>query len=380
MSVDRSKRIFLSPPHMGGSEQKYVAEAFESNFIAPLGPQVNGFEEDFSRISGFKHCAALTSGTAAIHLALRILGVKSGDVVIASDLTFIGSVSSVTFLGAEPVFVDSDYETWNMNPELLAQAIEACIKEGRKPKAVIPTDLYGQCADYDRILEVLEPYSIPLVIDAAESVGSIYKGRFAGKGAVMAAYSFNGNKIITSSGGGMLASDNEEMIKKARWLSQQAREPKPYYEHNEIGYNYRMSNVVAAIGRGQLEVLKERVRRKREIFKYYEERLSSAPGLTFMPDPDFGESNRWLTVMQIDSSAFGAKPEEIRLALEEENIESRPVWNPMHNQPVFKACRFFGGKVGDDLFENGLCLPSGTAMTENDLERVVDIILSCGNK
>lgn len=377
MSTDNSKRIFLSPPHMGGSEQKYVAQAFESNFIAPLGPQVNAFEEDFSKISGYKHCAALTSGTAAMHLALRILGVGPGDIVIASDLTFIGSVSSVTFLGAEPVFVDSDYETWNMDPDLLAEAIETCIAEGRKPKAVVPTDLYGQCADYDRILEVLEPYSIPLVIDSAESVGSIYKGRFAGKGAFAAIYSFNGNKIITSSGGGMLASDDEDVIKKARWLSQQAREPKPYYEHNEIGYNYRMSNVVAAIGRGQLEVLKDRVQRKREIFKYYEEKLGKISGLSFMPDPDFGKSNRWLTVMLIDSKDFGATPDDIRLALEAENIESRPVWNPMHRQPVFKNCRTFGGNVGIDLFKRGLCLPSGTAMTAEDLERIISTILSC---
>lgn len=377
MSTDRSKRIYLSPPHMGGNEQKYIAEAFESNFIAPLGPQVNGFEKDFSEISGFKHCAALTSGTAAMHLALRILGVGPGDVVIASDLTFIGSVSPVTFLGAEPVFVDSDYETWNMDPELLDKAIKSCIAEGRTPKAVVPTDLYGQCADYDRILEVLKPYSIPLVIDAAESVGSMYKGKFAGKGAFAAVYSFNGNKIITSSGGGMLASDDEETIEKARWLSQQAREPKPYYEHNEIGYNYRMSNVVAAIGRGQLEVLEERVRRKREIFDFYEQRLASHKGLSFMPDPDFGKSNRWLTVMQIDSSLFGATPEEIRLALEKENIESRPVWNPMHRQPVFKNCQTFGGKVGEDLFEHGLCLPCGTAMTADELELVVSTILNC---
>ncbi len=378
MSVDRSRRIYLSPPHMGGSEQKFVKQAFESNFIAPLGPQVNGFEEDFSKISGYAHCAALTSGTAAMHLALRILGVGKGDVVIASDLTFIGSVSPVTFLDAEPVFIDADRKSWNMDPDLLAEAVESCIAEGRKPKAVIPTDLYGQCADYDRILEVLEPHSIPLVIDAAESVGSTYKDRFAGKGAFAAVYSFNGNKIITSSGGGMLASDDEEVISKARWLSQQAREPKPYYEHNEIGYNYRMSNVVAAIGRGQLEVLEDRVHRKREIFDYYEAKLGNVSGLSFMPEADYGRCNRWLTVMQINSEAFDATPEQIRLALEEENIESRPVWTPMHRQPVVSNCRGFGGGLGEDLFEHGLCLPSGTALTEEDLDHIVSTILNCG--
>lgn len=378
MSVDRSRRIYLSPPHMGGSEQKFVEQAFESNFIAPLGPQVNGFEEDFSKISGYAHCAALTSGTAAMHLALRILGVGKGDVVIASDLTFIGSVSPVTFLDAEPVFIDADRKSWNMDPDLLAEAVESCIAEGRKPKAVIPTDLYGQCADYDRILEILEPHSIPLVIDAAESVGSTYKDRFAGKGAFAAIYSFNGNKIITTSGGGMLASDDEEVISKARWLSQQAREPKPYYEHNEIGYNYRMSNVVAAIGRGQLEVLGDRVRRKRDIFDYYKTKLENVSGLSFMPEADYGRCNRWLTVMQIDAEAFGATPEQVRLALEEVNIESRPVWNPMHRQPVFSNCRIFGGGVGEDLFEHGLCLPSGTALTEEDLDHIVSTILNCG--
>lgn len=363
---------------MGGSEQKFVEQAFESNFIAPLGPQVNGFEEDFSKISGYAHCAALTSGTAAMHLALRILGVGKGDVVIASDLTFIGSVSPVTFLDAEPVFIDADRKSWNMDPDLLAEAVESCIAEGRKPKAVIPTDLYGQCADYDRILEILEPHSIPLVIDAAESVGSTYKDRFAGKGAFAAIYSFNGNKIITTSGGGMLASDDEEVISKARWLSQQAREPKPYYEHNEIGYNYRMSNVVAAIGRGQLEVLGDRVRRKRDIFDYYKTKLENVSGLSFMPEADYGRCNRWLTVMQIDAEAFGATPEQVRLALEEVNIESRPVWNPMHRQPVFSNCRIFGGGVGEDLFEHGLCLPSGTALTEEDLDHIVSTILNCG--
>ncbi|NDV22179.1 aminotransferase DegT [Desulfovibrio sp. JC022] len=363
---------------MGGNEQEYVRQAFESNFIAPLGPMVNGFEQDFSDLTGFAHCAALSSGTAALHLALRIVGVEPGDVVIASSLTFIGSVSPVTFIGAEPVFIDSDCKSWNMDPELLAEAVDHYISIGRKPKAVIPTDLYGQCADYDRILEILEPHGIPLIVDAAESVGATYKGRHAGKGALMAAYSFNGNKIITSSGGGMLGSDNEEMISRARWLSQQAKEPEPYYEHKEIGYNYRMSNLVAAVGRGQVEVIPERVKRKREIFDYYEQELDSCSGLSFMPEADYGQCNRWLSVMLVDKNEFGAFPDDIRITLEKENIESRPVWKPMHNQPVFKDNTVFGGKVSEDLFERGLCLPSGTAMTADEQQRIVDLIKRCG--
>ncbi|MFW5500388.1 MAG: DegT/DnrJ/EryC1/StrS family aminotransferase [Maridesulfovibrio sp.] len=363
---------------MGGNEQEYVRQAFESNFIAPLGPMVNGFEQDFSELTGFKHCAALSSGTAALHLALRIVGVEPGDVVITSSLTFIGSVSPVTFLGAEPVFIDSDYKTWNMDPELLAEAVDHYISKGRKPKAVIPTDLYGQCADYDRILEILDPHGIPLIVDAAESVGATYKGCHAGKKALMAAYSFNGNKIITTSGGGLLASDNKEMIDRARWLSQQAKEPEPYYEHKEIGYNYRMSNVVAAVGRGQAEVIPARVARKREIFNYYEQELGSIPGISFMPEAEYGQCNRWLSVMLVDKNEFGASPDEIRIALEEENIESRPVWKPMHNQPVFKNNTVFGGKVSENLFDRGLCLPSGTAMTAEEMERIVALIKHCG--
>ncbi|WP_291329299.1 DegT/DnrJ/EryC1/StrS aminotransferase family protein [Desulfovibrio sp. UCD-KL4C] len=378
MSANNKDRIYLSPPHMGGTEKDFVQQAFNSNFIAPLGPQVNGFEQDFSNISGLAHCAALSSGTAALHLALRILGVEKGDVVIASSLTFIGSVTPVKFLGAEPCFIDSDYKSWNMDPELLEQAVDHYISIGKKPKAVVPTDLYGQCSDYDRILEILKPHDIPLVVDAAESVGAMYKGEHAGKRALMAAYSFNGNKIITTSGGGLLASDNKEYIDRARWLSQQAKEPLPYYEHNEIGYNYRMSNVVAAIGRGQLEVLADRVTRKREIFDYYENALADCSGISFMPEAEYGKCNRWLTVILIDENKFGATPDQIRIALEKENIESRPVWKPMHMQPVFADCKSFGGEVSEYLFAKGLCLPCGTAMNKSDLDRTVECVKKCG--
>lgn len=375
------KRIFLSPPHMGGAEQAFVKDAFASNYIAPLGPQVDAFEKEFSEYTGIKHCVALSSGTAAMHLALRYLGVGLGDEVLASTLTFIGSVSPVTFLGVTPVFIDCDRESWNMDPKLLEVEIEQCAARGKLPKAVIPTDLYGQCCDYDRIYEICGHYDIPVIVDSAEAMGAKYfaEGKLvhAGLGARASVYSFNGNKIMTTSGGGMLASDDQDLIDKARFWSQQAREPFPHYEHTEIGYNYRMSNILAAIGRGQLQALDDRVNRKREIFQRYVDRLSDIPGLTFMPEPDWSKCNRWLTVILIDAEVFGATPETIRLALEAENIESRPVWKPMHLQPVFRTtypARTVGGDVSEDLFKRGLCLPSGTAMTDQELNRVIEIV------
>ena len=387
--------IFLSPPHLGSEELRFVHEAFESNYIAPLGPQVNAFEKEFSDYVGLKHCVALSSGTGTMHLALRDIGVGPGDEVLASSLTFIGNVSPVTFLGGVPVFVDSDRDTWNMDPDLLAEALEECEKRGRLPKAAIPTDLYGQCADYDSIVEICDRYDVPVVVDAAESLGATYKGRGAGAAGKAAIYSFNGNKIITTSGGGMLASDDEGLIEHARKLSQQSREDFPHYEHHEIGYNYRMSNILAAIGRGQLMVLDERVRRKREIFRSYQQALSDLPGIEFMPEAPYGKSNRWLTVILIAPEEFGTDRETVRLALDAENIESRPVWKPMHMQPVFNTeipsiesqkpntgkpqykCRVIGGNVAEDLFNRGLCLPSGTAMTTSDLDRTIEIIRAC---
>jgi dTDP-4-amino-4,6-dideoxygalactose transaminase len=386
----KSKRIFLSPPHMGGEELPFIQEAFESNYIAPLGPMVDAFEKEFAEKVGIGHAVAVSSGTAALHLALSILAVGPGDEVIASTLTFIGSVTPITFQGATPVFIDSDYDTWNMDTSRLEAELVACKERGKLPKAVVPTDLYGQCADVDRILDICKPYGIPVIADSSESLGATCNGRCAGAGVKAAVFSFNGNKIITTSGGGMLASDDEEFIARARFLSQQARDDAPHYEHSTVGYNYRMSNILAAIGRGQLRVLDQRVEKKRWIFDYYRSALQDVPGIEFMPEAPYGKSNRWLTVILITPEEFGVDRESVRLALEKENIEARPVWKPMHVQPVFNSgkhgagrkegkypARVIGGKVAEDLFNRGLCLPSGTAMTEQDLDRIISIIRKC---
>ena len=393
-------RIFLSPPHMSGMEEAFVHEAFESNYIAPLGPMVDAFEREFCERVGIPHGVAVSSGTAACHLALRLVGVGPGDLVIASSLTFIGSVTPILFQGATPVFIDADKTCWTMDPDLLEEALQTLSREGHPPKAVLPTDLYGQCADYDRIFAISERYGVPVVLDSAEALGAQYltqrhkdaKGEgtwvHAGTGAWAAFFSFNGNKILTTSGGGLLVSEDRNLIEKARFLSQQARDEAPHYEHAEYGYNYRMSNLLAAVGRGQLKVLEERVKRKREICAYYQNALADLPGIAFMPEAEYGRCTRWLTVILITPKEFGADREAVRLALEEDNIESRPVWKPMHLQPVFDVARrtvqgarstaktlcparVFGGQVAEDLFTRGLCLPSGTQMREKDLERVV---------
>ena len=387
-------RIFLSPPHLDGNELEYVHRAFNSNYIAPLGPMVDAFEAAFSKKVGISHCLALSSGTAAMHLALRSIGVGNGDEVLASTLTFIGSISPIVFQGARPVFIDSDKQTWNMDLELLENELHRCFRFGRLPKAVIPTDLYGQCVDLKRISEICDQYGIPVICDAAESLGATQNGCHAGAGAKTSIFSFNGNKIITTSGGGMLASEDEILIARARFLSQQARDPAPHYEHSQIGYNYRMSNMLAAIGLGQLESLDSRVSRKRRIFEYYQEAFADVPGISLMPEAPHGRCSRWLTVILIDPDRFGVDREVVRQALEEQNIESRPVWKPMHLQPAFIVdadigcikhsslrngrypARVVGGHVAEYLFQCGLCLPSGTALSDCELERITDTICS----
>ena len=393
-----NKRIFLSPPHMGGEEQKLVSEAFASNYIAPLGPMVDAFENEFSVYTGIPHCLALSSGTSATHLALRHLGLKPGDEVMASTLTFIGSVTPVTFEGATPVFIECDEASWNMDPAWLEQALDDSARRGKLPKAVIPTDLYGQSCDLLRIKAICDRHGVPVICDSAEAMGARYRGAgvrsqnsepnpehrtpnpeslvHAGFDAWASVYSFNGNKIMTTSGGGMLASHDQGLVDHARKLSQQARDPAPWYEHTEIGFNYRMSNILAAIGRGQLRVLEDRVRRRREIFEGYRQRLGNLPGISFMPESAGCRSNRWLTVIQIDPAAFGTDTHAVREALEAENVEARPLWKPMHLQPVFKGNKFWKGReaISERLFARGLCLPSGTAMADADLDRVCGIV------
>ncbi|HFC09910.1 MAG TPA: aminotransferase class I/II-fold pyridoxal phosphate-dependent enzyme [Chloroflexi bacterium] len=367
-------RLYLSPPHMSGLEWEFLKEAFESGWIAPLGPQVEAFEQEFAAKVGAKHALALSAGTAAIHLALIHLGVGPGDEVFVSTLTFAASANPIVYQGARPVFIDSERTSWNIDPDLLEDALKRKARAGKLPKAVIVVHLYGQPANMDAIMEICQRYHIPVVEDAAEALGATYKGHSPGTFGAAGIFSFNGNKIITTSGGGMLVSDDAAFIAHARKLATQAREPAPHYEHKEIGYNYRMSNILAAIGRGQLRVLDERVRQKREIFTAYKQALEDIPGLNFMPEAPWGRATRWLTVITIDPKEFGATREDIRLALEAENIEARPVWKPMHLQPVYQACEYIGRGISDNLFANGLCLPSGTQLTSTDIERVVSVI------
>lgn len=370
----RTKRVYLSPPHMGPDERNLLLDAFDSNWIAPLGPHVDAFEREFCETTGVSHAAALSSGTAALHLALMMLGVGSGDEVLVSTLTFAASANVVTYLGATPVLIDSERETWNLDPGLLEEELAMCARRGKLPKAVIAVDLYGQCADYDRILSVCGQYEVPVVEDAAEALGASYKGKPAGSFGAAAVFSFNGNKIITTSGGGMFVSSDAGLVGRARFLSQQARDPAPHYQHREVGYNYRMSNLLAAVGRGQLRVLRDRVSRKRDIFHFYQRALGGLPGVSFMPVAGYGKPNYWLTCILVDPGKFGATREDIRLALEKENVESRPLWKPMHLQPAFSRCRVRGGVVSEELFDRGLCLPSGTALAVAELEMITRII------
>ena len=367
----KSRRIFLSPPHMGGEEQEFVRQAFESNYIAPLGEHVDGFEQDLCRVTGAAHAAVLSSGTAAIHLALVILGVGPGDEVMCQDLTFAASVNPVLYQGAVPVLIDSEPSTWNMDPELLRRAVQDSLNRGLRPKAVIAVHLYGMPARMHEIMAVSKEFDIPVVEDAAEALGSRLNGRPCGSLGHLGVLSFNGNKIITTSGGGALLSDDRGVIEKARFLASQARDPAPHYEHSQLGYNYRMSNILAAVGRGQARILAERVQARRKIYQSYLELLGDTPGIYFLPEPDGYFSNRWLTAVVVEpGETRGISREDIRLIFDKKNIEARPVWKPMHMQPLFQGFRFYESGVSRRIFEKGLCLPSGSNMSEEDIQRV----------
>lgn len=370
-------KIWLSSPHMSGKEFEFVTEAFDTNWIAPLGPHVDGFEKDLCDFTGSKNAAALSAGTAAIHLALIILGVKAGDEVICQSFTFSASANPIVYQGASPIFIDSEKDTWNMCPIHLRKAIEDRITKGKKPKAIIPVHLYGMPAKMKEIMAIASEFDIPVIEDAAEGLGSNIDGKACGTFGDLGVLSFNGNKIITTSGGGALISENEEYIKQARFLATQARDAAPHYQHSHIGYNYRMSNVCAAIGRGQMTVLQERVNQRRLNFELYTKHLGGIPGITFVHEPAGYYSNRWLSTILVDpSKTNGITREDIRLALEKENIESRPLWKPMHMQPIFENYPFYGDGTAEKLFEQGLCLPSGSNLPESDLLKVVAIIKS----
>ena len=365
-----NKKIWLASPHMSdeGYEMQYVQEAFDTNWVAPLGPNVNEFEKELAAKVGSKHAAAMTSGTGAIHLALKAAGVGEGDIVFCPTLTFSATANPIIYQNATPVFIDSDYETWNMDPKALEAAFK---KYGDKVKAVLVVHLYGLSADMDKIMEICSKYNVTVIEDAAESLGAYYKGKHTGTFGEFGVFSFNGNKIITTSGGGMLVSDDEEKIKKVRFWSTQSRDAARHYQHSELGFNYRMSNVVAGIGRGQLKVLDQRVAKKKYIFEFYRRELGQLEGVEFMPINDWNEPNYWLSVMTLKGSV---RPLDVMEALEKENIESRPVWKPMHVQPFFAEYDYVGSDVSEKLFENGVCLPSDTKMIDADLERICGII------
>tara|TARA_B100000674_G_scaffold35881_1_gene25000 strand:- start:404 stop:1534 length:1131 start_codon:yes stop_codon:yes gene_type:complete len=365
-----NKKIWLSSPHMGDNEFKYVTEAFDLNWIAPVGPHLNDFETNLSKISDNKHVAALGSGTSAIHLALILLGVERNDEVICSSFTFSASANPIVYQGATPVFIDSEIDTWNMCPESLEIAIRDRLQNGIKPKVIVIVHLYGMPAKMNEIIAVARKYNIPIIEDAAEGLGSNYFNQPLGTLTEFGVYSFNGNKIITTSGGGALISSNEDSIKKAKFLATQARDNAPHYEHSHIGYNYRLSNVSAAIGLGQLEVLQERVEKRREIFDYYKKELSDIKEISFVDEPNGFYSNRWLTTILLSEDSKVSR-EDLRLNLQFDNIESRPLWKPMHLQPIFSSCKYYGTNNAEYLFKYGLCLPSGSNMTETDLRRII---------
>jgi len=371
------KRIYLSPPHLGGDEFRFVKDTFDSNFIAPVGPQIDCFEDEFAKTVNSGFAAAVSSGTAAQQLLLRYLGVSEGDEVFCSSFTFVATANAISYLGARPVFIDSDEASWNMDPHLLRDELSRRAASGMLPKAIVVVHLYGIAADLDPILEIADTYGIAVIEDAAESLGTLYKGKNTGTLAKAGFFSFNGNKIITTSGGGMVVSEDRAVIDKVKFWATQARDDAPHYEHSEIGYNYRMSNILAAIGRGQLRVLQDRVEKKRGIFAFYKRALGALPGLQFMPSPKWSYSSHWLTCITIDPAISGCDCGAVMEALEKNNIESRPTWKPMHLQPLYRGFEVVGGGVSEYLFNNGLCLPSGTAMSDEDMDLIVSIIKKC---
>lgn len=370
------KRIYLSSPHMSGNEYKYINEAFKTNWVAPLGPNVDAFEREIALYTGANDAVAVSSGTAAIHLALSLLEIGKGDSVFCSSLTFVASANPILYQGAQPVFIDSEPETWNMSPLALEKAFEDGLRSGMMPKAVIIVHLYGQSAKMDELLSICDHYSVPVIEDSAESLGTTYKGQSSGTHGRFGVFSFNGNKIITTSGGGVLVSNDAKALNKARFLSTQAKDKAPHYQHSQTGYNYRLSNILAGIGRAQLEVLDKRVKARRRIFNYYFNELSDIPGVQFMPELQNTHSNRWLTTLTIDPGIRGFSTESILNSLEVENIEARPIWKPLHLQPLFSGTKYYkhDDDVSSEIFQTGLCLPSGSNMTEEDQERVVDCI------
>ena len=364
-------RIYLSPPDVGELERKLLLEAFDSNWVAPVGPDLDAFEAQVADLVGVRHAVALSSGTAALHLALIAAGVRRGDTVLVPSFTFAATANAVLYLGARPVFLDSTPDTWNVDPALVADELTARADRGQLPRAVISVDMYGQCADYDPLLTACDRYGVALVEDAAEALGASYRGRAAGSFGLAGVLSFNGNKIITTSGGGMLVTDDGRIATQARHLATQAREPVPHYEHRTVGYNYRLSNLLAALGRGQLHRLADLIAARRANREHYQAMLGDLPGLTFMPVAGYGTPNWWLTCLLIDPERFGAGRDRVIAALAERGIEARPTWKPMHLQPVFQDCVTRGGAVSADLFHRGLCLPSGSALTDADRDRVV---------
>lgn len=375
--LNLKQKILLSSPHMGGTEQKYIQEAFDTNWIAPTGKNVDDFENTISRYTGVKHTAALSSGTAAIHLALIILGVKQNDEVIVPSLTFAATLNPIFYQGATPVIVDSEAETWNMDPDILEIAIEDRLLKGKKPKAIIPVHLFGMPSNMEKIMEIANRYEIAVVEDAAEALGSRYKDKMVGSFGRLGVISFNGNKIITTSGGGALISDENELIVKARFLSTQARDNAPHYQHSQIGYNYRLSNVLAGIGLGQMEVIDLRIKQRRYNYSFYKKNLEKIDGISFQSEPDKSYfSNHWLTPILIDPIKTGKTRQDLQISLERENIESRPIWKPMHLQPVFSACPAYLSGCSEELFNKGLCLPSGSNMSDLDREKVLKTIIN----